>query len=98
MDRGREGSVVISSLQYMACAKPVVASSVGVNVDIITSSQCGYLANSLEQWDSALYKLLHCKEKRNLLGDAGKKSVQDFYSLQVQAPLLADVFKLVSHK
>ncbi|MGM8885976.1 glycosyltransferase family 4 protein [Psychrobacter sp. 1U2] len=85
-------------LQYMACAKPVVASPVGVNVDIITSCQCGYLANSLEQWDRALNKLLHSKEKRKLLGDAGKESVRDFYSLQVQAPLLADVFQCVSHR
>ena len=85
-------------IQYMACAKPVVASPVGVNVDIITSCQCGYLANSLEQWETSLSKLLHFKEKRISFGDAGQKLVQNFYSLQVQAPLLADVFKLVSHK
>lgn len=85
-------------LQYMACAKPVVASPVGVNVDIIDSCQCGYLANSAEQWKTSLNKLLQSKQQRQLLGEAGKKSVRDFYSLQVQAPLLADVFKLVSHR
>lgn len=94
-ERGKCGYKLI---QYMACAKPVVASPVGVNVDIITSCECGYLAHSLEQWDSALTKLLHSKQKRELLGNAGQKAVREFYSLQVQAPLLAEVLQLAAHK
>ncbi|WP_319782068.1 glycosyltransferase family 4 protein [Oceanisphaera sp. IT1-181] len=83
-------------IQYMACAVPVVASSVGVNVDIIRGNQCGYLADHSEQWVASLDALLSSLEQRNALGSAGRKAVEETYSLQVQAPILARIFNSIT--
>ncbi|AAZ18526.1 probable glycosyl transferase, group 1 [Psychrobacter arcticus 273-4] len=82
-------------IQYMACGIPVVASPVGVNNDIISDGKCGYLADNLEQWADSLSILLSSQEKRQMLGDAGRKAVEKTYSLQVQAPILARIFNSI---
>lgn len=76
----------------MACAVPVIASPVGVNIDIVNDSQCGLLAEDSAQWESALLQLLESPDQRSLLGNAGRKAVENRYSLQVQAPILHQIF------
>lgn len=85
-------------IQYMASGIPVIASPVGVNIDIINSSYCGYLANNLEEWAGSLNLLLSDVEKRNTMGDEGRKAVEDIYSLQVQAPVLARILDSIRNK
>lgn len=82
-------------IQYMACGVPVVANPVGVNSDIINDSNCGYLADSIEQWTDSLSVLLSSQKQRVMLGNAGRKAVEEIYSLQVQAATLARIFKSV---
>lgn len=82
-------------IQYMACAVPVIASPVGVNVDIIGRSDCGYLTDNSEQWADSLDALLSSAEQRKTLGSAGRKAVEEKYSLQVQAPILARIFNSI---
>lgn len=79
-------------IQYMACAVPVIASPVGVNVDIVSSCHCGLLADTQAEWEQALRALLVSPEKRCELGLAGRQAVESHYSLQVQAPVLAGIF------
>lgn len=79
-------------IQYMACGIPVIASPVGVNVDIVGASQCGLLAANVVDWELALAKLLESPERRIQLGSAGRKAVESWYSLSVQAPVLARIF------
>ena len=79
-------------IQYMACGIPVVASPVGVNVDILGASQCGFLAANTAEWKVALDKLLESPEQRLQLGRAGRQAVENRYSLSVQAPILAAIF------
>jgi glycosyltransferase involved in cell wall biosynthesis len=76
----------------MACGIPVVASPVGVNNDIINNSKCGYLADDVEKWTDSLDLLLSAIEQRKIMGDAGRKVVEEIYSLQVQAPTLVNIF------
>lgn len=86
-------------IQYMACAVPVIASPVGVNVDIVTGSNSGLLANSQVEWESALLQLLASPEQRSKLGAAGRKEVESTYSLQAQVPVLSRIFTAaISHK
>lgn len=75
-------------IQYMACGVPVVASPVGVNVDIVNGSQCGLLASSAADWVTALQTLLTSPELRAQFGTAGRRAVEEIYSLQAQAPVL----------
>ncbi|MDY7219411.1 glycosyltransferase family 4 protein [Denitrificimonas sp. JX-1] len=79
-------------IQYMACAVPVIGSSVGVNVDIIEGSKCGLLADTSDEWIIALEVLLSSHKERKKLGNAGREAVETKYSLQVQAPILAHTF------
>ncbi|MEX0902638.1 MAG: glycosyltransferase family 4 protein [Pseudohongiellaceae bacterium] len=87
-ERGKCGYKLI---QYMACAKPVVASPVGVNTEIVQGRDCGLLATSHEQWFSVITQLLNDTALRAELGKRGRVAVERHYSLQVQAPRMAKI-------
>lgn len=89
-ERGKCGYKLI---QYMAAAVPVVASPVGVNVDIVERAQCGLLAKTAEDWEAALGALIASASQRKLLGNRGRRAVENIYSLQVQGPILARIFR-----
>ncbi|WP_338799452.1 glycosyltransferase family 4 protein [Pseudomonas monteilii] len=80
-------------IQYMASGVPVVASPVGVNVEIVADNQCGLLASESAEWMVALSKLLSDREERTRLGLAGRHAVESRYSLQAQAPVLEKLLK-----
>lgn len=78
-------------IQYMACGVPVVASPVGVNVDIVQKAGCGLLAISEAEWKTSLIQLLESAMLRRQVGDAGRSTVENIYSLQQQGSVLARV-------
>ena len=93
-ERGKCGYKLI---QYMACAIPVVASPVGVNCEIVKEGENGMLAGSIDEWSSALDAMLQAgPEGLEEMGRSGRKSVDDWYSLQVQAPRLVSVISGVA--
>ena len=71
-------------IQYMACAKPVVASPVGVNREIVEHGVNGFLADSSEDWRIALERLLRDRDLRSTMGAVGCRKVLQRYSLQSQ--------------
>ena len=87
--RGKCGYKLI---QYMACGRPVVASPVGVNSDIVTAD-VGYLATDAQDWYAALRRLADDRMLRVQLGLAGRRAVETKYSLQAAAPGLIDLLK-----
>lgn len=84
-ERGKCGYKLI---QCMACAKPIVASPVGVNAEIVEPGINGYLANSIEEWAARLRVLLKNANLRNKMGNKGRKKVIECYSLRAQCPRL----------
>jgi glycosyltransferase involved in cell wall biosynthesis len=80
----------------MACGKPVVASSVGVNVEIVDNWQCGLLADGAEQWFRALANLIGSPDTRREFGQHGRRAVEQRYSLQAQAPRMARLLRGVA--
>lgn len=88
-ERGKCGYKLI---QYMACGRPVVASPVGVNVEIVREGENGYLAETKTDWENAIGRLVENADLRDEMGAAGRASVEQTYSLQAQAPNLADIF------
>lgn len=80
-------------IQYMACGVPVIASPVGVNSEIVTHGENGFLASSEEEWAEALKRLLSDADLRRRMGEAGRRRVEQRYSLQVQQPRLLDLFR-----
>lgn len=81
-ERGKCGYKLI---QYMACCVPVVASPVGVNSEIVKPTKNGLLARDNE-WKQQLISLLENSELRCVYGSRGRKDVEEWYSLKVQAP------------
>jgi len=84
-DRGKCGYKLI---QYMACGKPVVASPVGANVEIVEHGTNGFLAADQKDWVHALKTLSSDPELCRNMGLSGRKKVEDRYCLQVTAPRL----------
>ena len=94
-ERGKCGFKLI---QYMACGLPVVASPVGVNREIVEQGVNGYLAETPAEWIQALNALLRDAGLRQRMGMAGRKRVEQKYSLQVTGPRLAALLKSVARE
>lgn len=93
--RGKCGYKLI---QYMACGLPVVASPVGVNRDIVEDGVNGFLAENDDEWRAAIKKLLDDPALRRRMGAAGRKKVEEQYSLQVWGPRVAQMLRSVVEK
>ncbi|MDK2122892.1 glycosyltransferase family 4 protein [Parachitinimonas caeni] len=89
-ERGKCGYKLI---QYMACGKPVIASPVGVNCEIVQEGVNGMLAGSHTDWCAALATLATDVGLRQQLGAAGRQRVETHYSLQIAAPQLAAILR-----
>ena len=78
-------------IQYMACAVPVVASPVGVNLCIVSGASCGGLAVTDESWVEQLDRLLASDLLRDEAGKNGRTAVEKTYSMQSQLPSLVEI-------
>jgi len=93
-ERGKCGYKLI---QYMACGRPVIASPVGVNSDIV-STQVGFLCKTNEDWLESLFLLVDDKALRETLGAAGRLKVESEYSLQTYGDVVGDLLWEASGK
>jgi len=80
-DEWSRGKCGFKALQYMALSIPTVASPVGVNQEIIHNGVNGVLCASESEWFQALLKLLASEKERERIGEAGKKTVDERYSV-----------------
>ena len=86
-----QGKCGYKLIQYMACGVPVIASPVGVNTRIVKQGETGFLASNKTDWVDALIMLYKDAGMRTALGQAGRKKVEQEYSLQVTAPRLLEI-------
>ena len=87
-ERGKCGFKLV---QYMASGLPVVASPIGINVDIVVPGVDGFLAGTAEQWEAALVQLANDQSLRQAMGQRGRAKVESRYSVQAVAPRLAEL-------
>lgn len=87
-ERGKCGYKLI---QYMACGKPVVASPVGVNQQIVTHGENGYLAQSPAEWESALAQLVSDQTLRQRMGLMDRRKVEETYCIDMAAPRIYEL-------
>jgi glycosyltransferase involved in cell wall biosynthesis len=90
--RGKSGYKII---QYMAMARPAVASAIGANNQIIAAGETGFLAHNAADWLTHLRTLRDDPALRQRLGDAARVRVERHFSLQVAAPILIDQIKAI---
>lgn len=92
-DEWGRGKCGLKILQYMAAGLPVVASPVGVNADIVEDGVTGRLAATPEEWQDALKGLALAPDEARALGRAGRRRVEEFYSLERGAGLVAETYR-----
>jgi glycosyltransferase involved in cell wall biosynthesis len=92
-DAWAKGKCGFKAIQFMACGVPVVAAAVGVNTEIIQDGVNGFLASTDAEWEEKIGRLLADAVLRQRLGDAGRKTIEQRYSLAVNAPRLAGLLR-----
>jgi glycosyltransferase involved in cell wall biosynthesis len=80
-DKWTEGKCGLKGLQYMALRIPTLMSPVGVNKDIIREGENGFLAHEMKEWVYKISLLVEDELLRKKIGDAGRKTVVDHYSV-----------------
>lgn len=88
-----QGKCGYKLIQYMACSKPVVASPVGVNRDIIKHGVNGFLAHTQAEWVDALNALRAQPHLRDRMGAVGRADVERTLCLQRTAPSLLSLLR-----
>jgi len=86
-----QGKCGFKLLQYMGMYKPVVASPIGANEDIVKHGVNGFLATTEEEWLESLMKLIEQPLLRREMGIKGRASVEKKYSLPVASRQLLDI-------
>lgn len=92
------GKCGLKALQCMAIGIPTVCSPVGVNSEIIQDGVNGFLASTDDEWVEKLSLLIESPELQIRLGQAGRKTVEEWYSAEVQVPRMLEVLRFVVRK
>lgn len=82
-------------LQYLACGLPAVGTPAGVSGEILSTSGAGIAATNEAEWAAALAELRD-PAARERLGPAGRRYVEEKYSLERWFPALQEVLLRVS--
>ena len=90
-DPWTKGKCAHKAILYMATGLPVVASAVGVNPDVVQHGITGFCVRSGAEWSEALELLLDEPELRQTMGEAGRRRVEDRFSVRSQSSKLAAV-------
>lgn len=83
--RGKGGYKI---LQYMAMGIPTVASSVGINANLVQDGVTGFLADEPGTWLCALDSLAGDPDLRVRMGNAARTAALNRHSLEYHAPSL----------
>ena len=91
------GKAGFKAIQYMSVGVPVVASPVGITKEIIQDGINGFLANSDGEWVEKISRLIEEPDRRGIIGLAARKTVEDKFSVKVNAPKYLQIFYKAYH-
>jgi glycosyltransferase involved in cell wall biosynthesis len=86
-----KGKCAFKIIQYMALGIPAVASGVGTNRQVIQDGVTGFLVSSEEEWIAKISSLIENPCLREKIGLAGRKFVEEKYSLREHAVKYSNV-------
>jgi glycosyltransferase involved in cell wall biosynthesis len=87
------GKCSFKLIQYMACAIPVLASPVGMNIDVVEPGRNGWLAATEEDWLQAIRSAHADPQHAAALGAQGRDDVERLYSSEAIGVRLAGLFR-----
>jgi glycosyltransferase involved in cell wall biosynthesis len=86
-----KGKCAYKLIQYMACGIPLIASSVGMNKQVIDHGKNGFLAETEDEWIDALNALYENPELQKRMGENGLKKIDETYNLGTQSEKLIGI-------
>jgi len=89
------GKCGFKAILYMGMGIPTICSPVGMNKEIIEDGVNGFLAYSQEEWTEKLSLLIKDSDLRKRIGSAGRRTVEEKYSVKINAPKLLAVLNKV---
>lgn len=89
------GKCGFKMLSYMSVGLPVVVTPVGVNQEILGCDEVGFGATSGNDWIAALSRLFNERDLGPQMGRRGRRVVEEHYSVNANAPKLAEIFREV---
>lgn len=92
-DAWAKGKCGFKALQYLALGIPAVVSPVGVNTTIITHGVNGFVCTTDEEWLNSLRTLISDAALRTRMGQAGRTTVEQYYSVRSNAPTFVGLFR-----
>ncbi|HPN66837.1 MAG TPA: glycosyltransferase family 4 protein [Candidatus Omnitrophota bacterium] len=92
-DEWTAGKTGFKTIQYMSVGIPCVASNASPNRVIIEEGRNGFLAKDTAEWVEKLSKLMGDASLRQRIGEAGRRTVLERYSLEVNAPKIMGMIR-----
>ena len=93
-----KGKCAYKLIQYMACAKPVIASEVGENKIVVEHGVNGYLAKTKDDWIKYITELATDSYKMHQFGKNGRTKVELEYSISKNIEKMESIFNNTSLK
>jgi len=90
------GKSSLKALTYMAIGIPVVATAYGTNFRIIQNEVEGFLVNNEKEWVTRLLQLIDSVQLRRHMGLAGRKRVEQEFSVDANFEKYLQVFNAVT--
>ena len=87
-NRFTQGKCGFKALQYLALGIPAVCAPVGVNRDIIHDGVDGFLPRTRDEWFQVFARLVKDPFLRETIGHAGRRRVEEAFSLALHGPRL----------
>ena len=95
-DEWNRGKCAFKMILYMAVGLPVVTSPVGVNKQIIDDGVNGIIAKNDNDWYEKLSALIDNHKLRDAIGNAGRKTIEQEYSLEQHLDKLIAILRLAA--
>jgi glycosyltransferase involved in cell wall biosynthesis len=91
-DQFSKGKCGFKAIQYMALGMPAVVSPVGVNTEIVSNGEDGFVCDVESEWKEKLKLLLKDPALRQRTGHSARKKIESKYSVKVTEQLFLNLF------